>query len=56
MGLGSRSIQLCGENFHRGQLLDLGLLFTANFYNDFSEGSKPQQIKAQDCYSHLGKK
>lgn len=45
MGPAIRCTQLCGENFHRGQLLYLGLFFTANFY-DFSEGSKPQQIKA----------
>lgn len=40
----------------RGQLSYLGLFFTANFYKDFSQGSKPQQIKAQDCSSHSGKK
>lgn len=55
MGPGIRCTQLCGEDFHRGQLLYLGLFFAANFC-DFSEGSKPQQIKAQDCNSHSGKK
>ena len=38
----TRCTQLCGENFHRSQLLYPMLFFTANFYNDFSQGSKPQ--------------
>lgn len=40
--------------FHRSQLSHPVLFFTANFHNNFSQGSKQLYIKARDCYSHFG--
>lgn len=49
MGPGIRCTQLCGENFHKGQC-SIWDFSSEPIFIMISQGSKPQQIKAQDCY------